>query len=92
MPVTRLNAAELWARLQSNAERPLVLEAMMGSASGASEHIPGAVAFCLSEIDRWEEDDLGEPAQISGNYSLRERIPTPAEMGWNRTSEFLERI
>ena len=92
MPVTRLNAAELWARLQSNAERPLVLEAMMGSASGASEHIPGAVAFCLSEIDRWEEDDLGEPAQISGNYSLREPSAVRAALERHGVTAFRRQV
>jgi 3-mercaptopyruvate sulfurtransferase SseA len=92
MPVTLLSAAELWASLQSNTERPLVLEAMMGSVSGASEHIPGAVAFCLSEIDRWEEDDLGEPAQISGNYSLREPSAVRAALERHGVTAFRRQV
>ena len=64
----------------------------MGSASGASEHIPGAVAFCLSEIDRWEEDDLGEPAQISGNYSLREPSAVRAALERHGVTAFRRQV
>jgi len=54
----------------SATSRPLLLEAWNGL-SRPPAHIPGAVLVCMEEIDVYDEVSPGQPARVSGNYSLK---------------------
>jgi len=68
-PLTLISAAELSKELLSSEVPPLVLDA--GSGNQPHTVVPGAVLFPLSAIDVYDEDALGMPHQVSGNYSLK---------------------
>lgn len=68
--VSLLSAPEL-REVLAGQPPPLLLEACVSQQQQPSSVIPGAVLFCLEEIDVYLEDDNGQPQQVSGNYSLR---------------------
>ena len=80
-PLSLVTAQALSAALQSSAP-PLLLEACAAAAPAGTAPpdpgcIPGAVLFSLAAIDvDLRDEQLGHPAKISGNYSLK----PPAEL------------
>jgi 3-mercaptopyruvate sulfurtransferase SseA len=68
-PLTLVTAAELSKELMGPALPPLILDACSGNQPRTV--LPGAVLFPLSAIDVYDEDSLGMPRRISGNYSLK---------------------
>ena len=68
-PLTLISAAELSKELLNSESPPLVLDACSGNQPQTV--VPGAVLFPLAAIDVYDEDALGMPHQVSGNYSLK---------------------
>ena len=70
---TLITAAELSSALSSGSHAPLLLLEACVPAQPQQDRrsIPGAVRFCISSIDVYEDDAHGHPRKISGNHSLR---------------------